>query len=151
MFRAIAVAAAYAVFMPSAPHPLIGTWKVTYPWHIEVVNGVVTPTMEIGKLTVEARGDSLVATLITDASPQFARRRLLHFAALAGSNASTTFVMRDLVTMNMGGAEQQATAVSTWILSPAGDQLTGSLERRLEGVNMRAYGPQRLTGSRVRP
>jgi hypothetical protein len=55
------------------------------------------------------------------------------------------------VTFSAGGAERQATAVSTWILSASGDQLAGSLERRLEGIDATRHGPQPLTGSRIRP
>ena len=62
--------------------------------------------------------------------------------------AETVFVMRDLVTFNMGGTERQATAISTWRLIADGDHLRGSLERRLEGINQ-GHGPLVVTGSRV--
>ncbi len=38
------------------PHPMVGTWRVTYPWHTEIRNGVAVPYQEHGELRVEGTG-----------------------------------------------------------------------------------------------
>jgi hypothetical protein len=150
MLRTIALALVlWTPAQPPAQHPLEGVWKITYPWHIDVVNGVVKPVMETGELKVEARGDSLIATLATNPSAQRPQPRPLRLAAVPGSG-DVVFVMRDPVTLTIGGTERQVTAVSTWIFRPDGDALQGSLERRMEGTNVPSHGPQALTGSRAR-
>jgi hypothetical protein len=134
---------------PSQPHPLVGVWRITYPWHLEVVNGVVHPTMEKGHLTVETRGDSLIATLEAESAGQGRSRRL---ATSLGTGA-TVFVMRDLVTVDIRGNRREATAVGTWVLRVNGDELSGSLERRIElagSESQMSHGPQALRGTRVR-
>lgn len=40
--------------------PAIGVWQVSFPAVMKVENGVATPVMGTGTLTVEASGDSLV-------------------------------------------------------------------------------------------
>jgi hypothetical protein len=149
-FSSFALALLFAAPIHSEqPHPLVGVWRITYPWHLELVNGVVKPTMETGRLTVEARGDSLIATLDAEPAGQGRSRRL----STSSGGAPPVFVMRDLVTVDMQGERREATAVGTWVFRVNGDALGGSLERRieLEGRSGRtSHGPQSLTGVRVR-
>lgn len=150
MITRIAVALALcSSFQPTVPHPLEGAWKITYPWHLEMENGVAKPVMETGELKVEAHGDSLIATLVTTHTSEFSPTRPFRLATLRGSDEAV-FVMRDQVSFNMRGTERQAIAVSTWILQADGDQIRGSLERRLEGIN-EGLGRLPLTGNRIRP
>lgn len=46
--------------------PFVGTWALSYPGGAMMENGVVTPIMATGLLTVEETGDSLIATLVAD-------------------------------------------------------------------------------------
>ena len=48
MIRTLAIALALVLTQQAGPHPLEGVWNISFPWHIEVVNGVVTPTMTVG-------------------------------------------------------------------------------------------------------
>jgi hypothetical protein len=134
----------------AAPNPLIGVWTITYPWHLERENGVVKPFMETAQLTVEARGDSLIATVVTTHTSAYSPRRPFRLAAPSGS-AEPTFVMRDQVTLNMRGATSTTTAITTWIMKPAGDRLGGTVERRMEAIPGRIHGPLPMTGTRIRP
>jgi hypothetical protein len=131
-------------------HPLEGVWTITFPWHVEVVNGVVTPTMETAEMKVEIQGDSLVATIARTPTTDTPNPRPIRLAAPLGTG-ETVFETRDRVTMSMGsGGERTMIAVSTWVLKPDGDRLGGSLERRLEGAPSSSNGPLPLSGARVR-
>ena len=150
MIRALAVTLALLSTQQADPHPLEGLWKVSFPWHIEVVNGVVTPTMESAEMRVEVKGDSLIAILARTPTADVPTPRPIRLAALAGSG-EIVFETRDLVTMaSAGGAERTMTAVSIWVFKPSGDQLVGTLERKIEGAAA-THGPLPLSGSRVRP
>jgi hypothetical protein len=150
MLRALAVALAGIPIQNAGPHPLEGVWKITFPWHIEVVNGVVTPTMETGELRVELRGDSLIAVVMRTPSDDTPSPRPFQLAARATSG-ETIVETRDQVTMATGGgATRTMTAISIWIFRPVGDELSGTLERRLEGGPGAGHGALPLTGSRIR-
>jgi hypothetical protein len=129
------------------PHPLVGRWKVSFPWHVDIRNGVATPVMESGELRVEERGDSLVATIVRSTEAQ--SKRDIRLAALKGPG-ETVFIARDKVTFSTGATQRDAIAVSTWILRPDGDRLRGTLERKLEGTGPPGAGPQPLGGVRIR-
>jgi len=132
----------------AAPHPLEGTWQINYPWHVEIENGVPKPTMESGRMNVTAVGDSLIATIATDPSPMFPNRRKLRLAALRGPGP-VRFEERGQVTVATPGGNRTMTDVVTWTFEPAGDRLTGTLERRIVGMGS-GNGPFPLDGTRVR-
>jgi hypothetical protein len=149
MIRALSLVLAL-VSSDQQAHPLEGVWKVTFPWHVEVVNGVVTPTMETAEMKVEIQGDSLVATISRTPTPDTPNPRPIRMAAPLGTG-ETVFETRDRVTMSMGsGGERTMIAVSTWVLKTDGDRLGGSLERRIEGANGTRNGALPLSGTRVR-
>ena len=130
-----------------APHPLVGAWKVDFPGGMRVQNGVSTPIRLTGKFTVEAQGDSLIGTLVADPSDQGTRPPLR--LAAKSMDGSVTFVSRSPVTVNMNGVEQKGTAVATWTLGVEGDQLEGTVDRKLEGVSGPSAGPQPISGTRL--
>ena len=151
MIRLLAVALVLASVQQSDPHPLEGIWKISFPWHIEVVNGVVTPTMEAGELRVEVKGDSLIAVVARMPTADSPTPRPIRLSALRAGTPAITFETRDQVTVSSpDGGERSMTAISIWTLEPSGDQLSGTLERRLEGAPTRGHGPLPLTGSRAR-
>lgn len=150
MLRTLSLALVLAGSSPEAqPSPLIGEWKITYPGEIRMRNGVADPIMVTGTLVVRSEGDSLIATLATDASPQLPARPTLRFAAKFGSG-DAVFVSRASATLNINGAERQATSVSTWTFKVAGDALEGSVERRIEGMQSSGTGPQPIKGTRLK-
>ena len=140
-----------STFLPAGPgtepHPLVGAWTVDFPGGMRIQNGVSTPIRLIGRLTVEAQGDSLIGILVTDPSTQ-ASRPPLRLAAKAASG-NVAFVSRSPVTVNINGAEQQGVAVATWTLGATGDQLEGTVDRKLEGVDGPPLQPQPVTGKRL--
>ena len=149
MIRALSLALAL-VAPDQQAHPLEGVWKISFPWHVEVVNGVVTPTMETAEMKVEIQGDSLVATVSRTPTTDTPNPRPIRMTAPLRTG-ETVFETRDRVTMAMGGGgERTMVAISTWVLKPDGDQLGGSLERRLEGAPGAGNGPLPLSGTRVR-
>ena len=137
------------LFAVTAPHPLVGVWRVTYPWHTEMRNGVVVPYQENGEVTVEMKGDSLIATVTTTRTSEFSPTRPFRLATIA-NGSEAVFVERSVVNFTTAdGAVREATAVTTWVLRPAGDDLGGSLERYLEGADAKRT-PRPVTGRRIR-
>jgi hypothetical protein len=129
--------------------PLIGEWKITYPGEIRMQDGVVEAIMVTGKLVVRSEGDSLIATLATEPSPQLPARPTLRLATKVGTG-DAVFVSRSRATLNINGEERQATSVSTWTLKATGDVLEGSVERRLEGMESPGPGPHPIKGTRLK-
>ncbi|MGE0441567.1 MAG: hypothetical protein AB7S39_13865 [Gemmatimonadales bacterium] len=134
---------------PHQTHAFVGNWDITFNGGMRMENGVATPITVNGKLVIELRGDSLVATLSTEPPPGMAKRPDARMAALAGSG-EVTFVQRSTAQLNLNGAAQEATAVSTWKLTVAGDKLQGTVDRRIEGMDMPTAGPQPVSGSRAK-
>ncbi len=127
--------------------PFVGTWALSYPGGAMMENGVVTPIMATGLLTVEATGDSLIATLVADPSPDLPARPPTRLAAKAGAG-TVTFTSRRQAKLNMNGVEREAMAVSTWILHVTGETLDGTVETTIEGMEMGLQEPMPVTGSR---
>ncbi len=130
-------------------HPLVGVWQISFAGGMRIENGTPTPIQRTGKLTVEVKDDSLIATLTTDPAPDLPTRPPVRLAAKAGPGAAT-FVQRSKVKVNLNGNEQEATAISTWSLAVAGDQLEGSVDRTVEGFEGAGGGAQPVTGKRVK-
>lgn len=130
--------------------PLVGAWQISYPAGLRIENGAPTPIMATGWLTIEAKGDSLIAELVTDPSPDLPVRPPARLAAKA-SAGDATFISRTTATLNINGAEREATAVGTWMLGARGDTLSGTVERMLEGHELGTQGPKPVTGTRRKP
>lgn len=147
-------AALFTLFVGSVPlsaqsHPLVGVWQVSFAGGMRIENGAPTPILRTGKLTVAIQGDSLIGTLVTDPMPDLPTRPPVRLATKAGPG-NATFLQRSKVTINMNGNEQEATSVSTWILAATGDQLEGSVDRKIEGFDGPGGGAQPVTGKRVK-
>jgi hypothetical protein len=136
--------------LPPQQRTLVGVWHITYPAGMRMENGTATPIMAAGTLTVVAQDDSLIGNLVSDSSPGLASRPPARLAARA-STGETVFISRTTATLNINGAESEATAVSTWRLRASGDSLSGTVERRLEGVDVPPQGPGPVTGRRRKP
>jgi hypothetical protein len=130
--------------------PLVGTWQVTYPAGLRIENGAPTPIMASGALTIEARDDSLIGQLVTDSSPDLPARPPARLAARA-NGGDVIFISRTRATLSLNGDERETTAVSTWTLVARGDTLSGTVERRLEGLEAHSQGPAPVTGTRRKP
>lgn len=52
------------------------------------------------------------------------------------------------ISLGQGGETRTATAYQTWRLKVAGDSLTGTVQRSVEGVGMQTGGPLPFSGSR---
>jgi len=127
--------------------PLVGTWEISFPAGMRMENGIETPLTATGVLTIEAKDDSLIATLVTNPSPDLPARPPARLAARVSAGAAS-FISRTTARLNINGDEREATAVSTWVLEAKGDILEGTVERRLEDVDMRPQAPRPVTGTR---
>ncbi len=129
---------------------LTGVWRISYPAGLRLENGEPRLVMANGTLTIAARGDSLVGHLVADSTPGLPRRPPARLAGRA-SAGEAIFTSRTKATLNVNGTRSEATAVSTWILRARGDTLSGTVERRLEGVAARPQEPGPVTGTREQP
>ena len=125
---------------------LVGTWQVSYTAGMMMQDGVQTPLMATGTLTIAAEGDSLVGTLVSDPSEHMPARPPARLAA--GKAPGAAFVSRTKATINVNGNERETTAVSTWKLSAQGDNLSGTVERSLEDMDVAALPASNVTGTR---
>ena len=128
-------------------HPLAGVWQLTYPAGVQIDNGVRTVLMGDAQLTVEAQGDSLIATLAFVPQPGLRSRPPVRMAAMAGTGP-VVFVQRSTATLNTDGNEREAVALSTWTLSASGDAIEGTVARRIEGFPEGDQDPQPVKGTR---
>jgi hypothetical protein len=127
--------------------PLAGAWHITFPAGMRIEDGVTTPIMATGSLTVQPAGDSLIATLATDPGPDMPARPPLRLAAKSGS-AETTFIGLSKATINMNGAEHEASVTSTWVLRAKGDSLSGTVARKIDSGEAGPQEPRPVTGVR---
>lgn len=150
MLYAIAFVCALCGLAPQPQQPaLVGVWRISYQAGMRLENGAATPLMATGTLTVAVKGDSLIGTLVTDPAQGFPRRPPTRLAAAAGAGA-VVFVSRSRATLNINGERTAATALSTWRLRARGDTLSGTVARRLEGVDVPPQEPGPVTGRRGR-
>ena len=132
-------------------HPLEGAWSINYVGGMSHQGGATTMIMANGTLTVEAKADSLIATLVQHANNELPSRPPVRMATLRGSGAAV-FVVRSPVQIDVGGDPIRATSVSTWTLTATGDSIEGSVARRLEDagdIPIPSSDPQPVTGKRV--
>lgn len=130
-------------------HPLVGTWKIEFVAVMRVENGTPTPITGTGTLTVTSEGDSLVSVLDTDPIEGMPPRPRARFAAKR-TDGAVTFEQRSEARLNLNGEVSVRTAISEWTLLVNGDQLSGTLARRIEGVEIPGVGPQPLKGTRAK-
>ncbi len=127
--------------------PLVGVWRISFPAGMRVENGVPTPIIGSGTLTIEAKGDSLIGDLVADSLPGRPARPPAHLAAAAGSG-QIVFNSRTKAMVNINGDLREVTALSDWTLQAKGDSLSGTLRRRLEGFDDGNPEPGPVTGTR---
>lgn len=128
-------------------HPLVGVWQITYAAGSRHEDGMMTPIMATGTLTVEAVRDSLIATLVTDSSADIRPRPPLRMATATKAGA-VIFLSQSKAMLNIDGASRPVLVASTWTLDAKGDDLTGSLLKTLLGMDEEPQLPQPITGHR---
>ena len=62
--------------------------------------------------------------------------KALRLAGAKATGATASLIQRSRVTINSNGEEQTSTAVSTWTLTANGSELTGTVQRAIEGMPM---------------
>ena len=134
--------------LPAQNHALVGTWAIEYPGSMRNDGGTITAITMKGQLAVEQLGDSLIATLVTEAPAGSPPRPPLRLATKR-ADGDAAFVHHAEATVTVNGEASVRTSVSTWTFRTAGDDLSGSLDRKLEGMTQ-GTGPQALSGKRVK-
>jgi hypothetical protein len=136
------------VAIGQVPHPLVGTWSIEYERGRRVENGEVTPIMGTGRLTIEQRGDSLVATFAPPARPDGTVPPPSTTSARIAT-PEVVFTQEQSVTINMNGEEQVRRITLTWSLTASGDALSGTLRRDLP-MSPEPLPPTPVKGTRLR-
>ena len=129
-------------------NPLVGSWKVTFAAGTRIENGTPTTINGTGKLLVGVQGDSLIARLIPDPIEGAARPESRLTAATGAGRI--VFISKGKAQVNANGDVKDVTSISTWILSATGDALTGTVERKIEGMDAPSRGPQPVSGTRIK-
>jgi hypothetical protein len=130
-------------------NPLVGSWNLRYAAGARLENGTRTVVTGTGKLIVQLQDDSLIARLIPNPLEGAPARPEARMAAKAGPG-EVVFIQRGTARLNMNGEEREVTSISTWTLAATGDQLTGTVARRIEGADVPSAGPEPVTGSRLK-
>ncbi|MBL0938352.1 MAG: hypothetical protein IBJ03_05640 [Gemmatimonadaceae bacterium] len=147
---ASAICSVSAVSQASAQAPaLVGKWNAEWELGRMVENGEVTAIRANGVISVEASGDSLLATIqVTKRSDN--RPPAPNVVTLGGrmSARGATFVQKQTVRLNMNGEEQTREVTVTWTLNAEGDKLNGSMAREMPFVS-EAPAPSEITGTRI--
>ena len=126
---------------------LAGTWLVNFQAGMRIEDGVATPLMGTGTLTVQPAGDSLIGMLATTPGPDMPSRPPMRLAAKA-STGEATFIAHSKATINMNGVEHEANVVSTWVLRAKGDSLVGTVARQIDSPDAGPQEPRPVTGTR---
>ncbi len=127
--------------------PLVGAWQISYVAGMMIENGEQTPIMGTGVLTIEAQGDSLIGTLVNEATAEIPARPPARLAGKADTG-DVVFISRTKAKLNMNGVEREETAIGTWTLTAKGDSLAGTVERKIEGFDAGGSIPRQVTGTR---
>ncbi len=146
MIRIVLAGLALTATTLQAQQELTGTWEITYAAGARIENGHRTVINATGNLTVAAEGDSLVATLAPDSIDGLPRRPAVRMTA-PRTPAPHKFVAHTKANINTNGDIREVDATATWLLTANGDSLTGTVERRIEGIDHDA-GAEPVTGTR---
>lgn len=138
--------------MVAQGHPLIGTWRVNAPAGTSITRDGATAIYAEGTFTVEAKGDSLIATLVTQPIAGGAQKPPLRFAVRPPTSGDVTFIAPTETRTSMNGQTLSPTALLvTLVLRVSGDSLGGTMERvPTNDDELPRTGPQPITGQRVR-
>jgi hypothetical protein len=127
-------------------NPLLGKWSIEYERGRRMQDGVATPLMGTGTLTIAASGDSLLATLQAGSREDGTVPPPATFGGRASAGAAV-FVQQQTVTVNINGETQTRQLNVTWKLSASGDVLTGTMARDLPGMEQT---PAPVKGTRAK-
>jgi hypothetical protein len=147
MARFITLALVLSASPLAAQQSLVGVWDVSYTAGMHVENGVSTPVPGTGVLTITAHGDSLIGDLVNKAVGDLPARPPIRMVATERGD-KTSFTALGKATMMRNGSKSEATVISTWVLSAAGDRLEGTVARKIEGIDSAFQGAEPVTGNR---
>jgi hypothetical protein len=152
MHRALLLLAAITLPAVAAAqsHPLLGAWNVTVPSGMRIENGQPTTIMSNGTMTVTSVGDSLIAMLDVEPPEGMPKRPPRRLAGLRAAGAVTLTYLAEAKMMSSNGETLTRTAISRFTLTAAGDALTGTITREVEGVPGMGMAGEPVTGTRAK-
>ena len=65
-------------------------------------------------------------------------------------DGTVTFVNRAEAKVRMNDEESTRISITTWTFTVTGDELAGTIDRRIEGLEMAMAGPQSFKGTRAK-
>lgn len=145
----LAAAAIAPVSLAAQAAPIVGTWNVEWEMGRTMTNGEATSILAKGTMKVVASGDSLLATFT--ATSRSDGEPITRPPFTIGGKATAkgaVFAQVSEITVNVNGEERKQRAVGTWTLEIAGDQLTGTVKREIEGATM-DLPPSAVKGTRA--
>lgn len=151
-FSAILVAS--VILLPAsgiraqAASQLVGNWNLEYERGRRIENGEATPIMGTGKMSIEQRGDSLVATISPGARPDGTVPPPSSFGGKMTPDGAV-FVQVQTAQVNINGEASERKITLTWTLHASGDALTGTLGREMAMMEDH-LPPTPVTGVRVK-
>lgn len=114
-------------------HPLVGQWRLRVPIGVRGTDGAPVMVMRTGTVAVEARGDSLHASMTLDPVGDVPARTM-RMSALR-RNGKVSFVSSSDARLTNGSDERSVQAVSTYTLEAIGDSLAGVLSQEIPGIS----------------
>ena len=145
----ITLLAAAPAALSAQSHPFVGSWAIEYPAGARHEGGEIVPIMAKAKVTVESVGDSLIAMVATEPSADRPARPPARLAAKR-VDGTVTFVNRAEAKVRMNDEESTRISITTWTFTVTGDELAGTIDRRIEGLEMAMAGPQSFKGTRAK-
>lgn len=117
--------------------PIVGTWNIEWEMGRSMINGESSAILAKGTMKVVVSGDSLVATVT--ATSRSDGQPITRPPVTIGGKATASggvFTQVSEAILNVNGEERKQRSVGTWSLEIAGDQMTGTLKRSIEGAMM---------------
>ena len=133
--------------LPAQSSPLVGRWNMSMTVGSRLINDEETQIVQTGKMTVIQQGDSLIATLEMQ-PPEGMPARPASRMATKAAPGPITFVHHGTAMISSNGEQKTSPSVSTFKFTVSGNALTGTVERRIEGMDISA-APQPVTGTRI--
>jgi hypothetical protein len=149
--KSLVTLAAAAFCIAAAPlhaQGAAGKWSIEYQRGLRNENGEITPVMGKGALTLEVKGDSLVGQLAPEPNDDGTTPPPIRMAGTA-AGAQLHLVSYGSARINMNGDIQTVKQTLTWDFTIAGDELTGTMVRTMEGHDMPAT-PSPVKGTRAK-
>jgi hypothetical protein len=144
VFHTILAAAVLALptQLPAQSSPAVGTWNLEWELGRSMMMGGGSTSsssaiLAKGTMQVVVSGDSLIATVTTTSRSDGLPSTRPPFTMGGRANGKGyVFTQISEATLNMNGEERKQRSVGTWTIEINGNQLTGTVSRSIEGLEI---------------